>query len=312
MYARLLEESLAAKAAAPGAAKLTYDDVLGMPDGLDAMYAENFARAFPGGAEDAGWARSKQLIALVVAAREPLPADLAARVLGWSAADADRARADTALLFPVREGRFHVLHKSVVDWLTSGRAGGFAVGPDDRAAAHAALSGTLVALLEPLAAGAAAEAPAAMRAYALRHAVAHATRAASPTALRDLERVLGLRFVEATASAGRCAALVADLADAAGAGLGEYRRFVLQFSHVLAHAPSAVYSLAAAWPDDTAPRRAFAELLAQRAPETAHVMEQRIGKSQVLDPCLLTLEGHTAAVTCCAFSGDGTRIVTAS
>ena len=66
--------------------------------------------------------------------------------------------------------------------------------------------------------------------------------------------MLGLRFVAAMAEFGDCAALVADLTDVAGVALGEYRRFVLQYSHVLSKTPSAVFSLAANWPDHTAPR----------------------------------------------------------
>ena len=60
-----------------------------------------------------------------------------------------------------------------------------------------------------------------------------------------------------------------------------------------------------------APTEGFHLAPREDAPETVHVME-RLMKPQVLDQCLLTLEGHASADTSCASSGDSTRIVAAS
>ena len=40
------------------------------------------------------------------------------KVLGWDDAQEAGVLEATSLLFPVREGLFHVFHKTVVDWLT--------------------------------------------------------------------------------------------------------------------------------------------------------------------------------------------------
>ena len=44
---------------------------------------------------------------------EPLPVDTASAMLGWDDAQRARVLELTALVFPVREGAIHVLHKTV-------------------------------------------------------------------------------------------------------------------------------------------------------------------------------------------------------
>ena len=81
-YARLLEESLKHNASA--SRELTFDQALALPTGLGATYTEDFARAFAGGTDDTGWKKSKRIVALIVAVREPLPVNLVVP-RSWSA-----------------------------------------------------------------------------------------------------------------------------------------------------------------------------------------------------------------------------------
>ena len=72
----------------------------------------------PHGAEDAGWLAARPLVELVVAAMEPITPAMAAELLEWDGETTERVLERTALLFPVRDGRLTVFHKTVVDWLT--------------------------------------------------------------------------------------------------------------------------------------------------------------------------------------------------
>ena len=68
--------------------------------------------------DDAAWTAARPLIELIAAAMEPITQAMAAALLGWDAAQQERVLEATALLFPVRDGKFHVFHKTAVDWLT--------------------------------------------------------------------------------------------------------------------------------------------------------------------------------------------------
>ena len=75
------------------------------------MYATNFRRAFPDGADDDGWAAALPLVELVAAAPEPMKVETAKAMLGITG-DA-RVFELTSLFFPVRDDLIHVLHKTV-------------------------------------------------------------------------------------------------------------------------------------------------------------------------------------------------------
>ena len=83
-----------------------------------ARYAVNFERAFPEGQEDSAWTEAKPLVELIAAAREPITVAMAAALLRWDGGQQERVLETTALLFPVRDGKVHVFHKTIVDWLT--------------------------------------------------------------------------------------------------------------------------------------------------------------------------------------------------
>ena len=58
---------------------------------------------------------------------EPLAVTMVELLLGWSPEKSERVREATALLFPERDGKFHVFHKTVVDWLTGEVSNGSSV-----------------------------------------------------------------------------------------------------------------------------------------------------------------------------------------
>ena len=116
LYAHLLAQHLDTEAKAGRTIDFAGLDAL--PAGLDEVYAENFKRAFPEGADDAAWTAARPLIELIAAAMEPITQAMAAALLGWDAAQQERVLEATALLFPLRDGKFHVFHKTAVDWLT--------------------------------------------------------------------------------------------------------------------------------------------------------------------------------------------------
>ena len=85
IYANLLEKQLVEESRkSDGGLKVAdYARLAALPAGLDDLYGENFRRTYPGGAEDPGWENTVRLIAMIAAAREPLPVNLARGVLGW-------------------------------------------------------------------------------------------------------------------------------------------------------------------------------------------------------------------------------------
>jgi hypothetical protein len=94
------------------------------------------------------------------------------------------------------------------------------------------------------------------------------------------------------------------------AELHDWRAFLRADAHVLRERPPVLFQQAANRPDGTAPARQAA-----RRFETG--VERRpwcrwINKPRSVDPCVSTLKGHLDWVYACAFSPDGSRIVSAS
>ena len=174
LYAHLLELHLAAEERA-GRRKSCFDTGA-LPAGIGALYEATLTRAFPRGDDDAGWHASKPLIELIVAAIEPISVPMAEALLNWCPATKARVLKVTALLFPVRDGTFHAIHRSLVQWMAGGASGGrsssaFAVSRHD---GHAFMADCfevwLEERLEVRQTGAAADA---VDGYWGRHGVAH-------------------------------------------------------------------------------------------------------------------------------------------
>ncbi|MGA1354740.1 MAG: hypothetical protein ACO32I_08230 [Candidatus Limnocylindrus sp.] len=116
LYAYFLEQHLEGERAA--GRSISFDELDALPAGLNDVYAVNFKRAFP---DQRAWDEATPLLELIAAAREPVAVTRAAALLGWAPDEQERVLELTALLFPVRDGQFHVFHKTVVDWLTGER-----------------------------------------------------------------------------------------------------------------------------------------------------------------------------------------------
>jgi hypothetical protein len=116
LYAHLLSEHLKNEAAAGKAFNVANLDDL--PAGLGEVYDVNLRRAFPEGEDDPAWVIARPLIELISAAFEPITPGMAALLLKWDDTQLKRAIEAVSLLCPVRDGKFHVFHKTVVDYLT--------------------------------------------------------------------------------------------------------------------------------------------------------------------------------------------------
>jgi hypothetical protein len=170
IFAKLLQDQLQDQAKA-GA--INFSSLGDLPSGLDGIYASNFLRIFP---TEVQWSSCKAIVAMIVVASEPLPADIVERILGECYSETAAAM---SLLFPVREGRFQVMHKSVVDWLRDQKRLGqlHCVEQKDLDAAHRQLATELLSQSRQLSSvpgmSEASKSLGKSELFSLRHAVAH-------------------------------------------------------------------------------------------------------------------------------------------
>jgi len=141
------------------------------------------------------------------------------------------------------------------------------------------------------------------------------TRASDWTGLEHI--LCDLKFIEAKAAAMMIYGLVADYNTAiktkgfpANTDMREFAQFVSSQSHIIGVIPAITFQQAINEPDSTPPARIAAEILA--AGQERRLFFQRINKPQAISACLMTLTGHDYYVTACAFSPDGSRILSKS
>ena len=96
------------------------EDLRNFPDGITGFYDIQFKRILGENYESIGaktptW----RIIEAVMAAREPLHVEALDYLVSCTAFERKSAVANLSLLFPVRDHRLHVFHKSVKDWLVS-------------------------------------------------------------------------------------------------------------------------------------------------------------------------------------------------
>ena len=305
--------------------EIRFENLDSLPAGLGEVYAVNFKRAFPEGQVDPAWTDAKPLVELIAAAREPITVAMVAALLRWDDGQQERVLETTALLFPVRDGKVHVFHKTIVDWLTGEITEGSSIREPSaefkvqRKDGHAMLAEGFIAwrrTATPPDGGAPDDVA---TYYWLRHGILHLCRAdgqgakaafaaqAAPVYATDLallrERIdrgllssvakdyLELRGVDGV-----------DLTDAT-----EMRQFVGKYMDVLqCDKGAAVMQLALQQPDASAVFRAAASQLSSMQPMRA--LKWR-NKSQEKDACIGTLS-HKETVHSVAVGS--TRIVSGS
>lgn len=103
--------------------RLALTNIDRFPRGLGGVYAQFFARQFPD--LDEYGRHGRPLLELVAAACEPLPADYAGEVLGWSTYDADDAADGFGALLARDGGAIRLFHKSLLDWLADRSLSGY-------------------------------------------------------------------------------------------------------------------------------------------------------------------------------------------
>ena len=96
------------------------EDLRNFPDGITGFYDIQFKRILGENYESIGaktptW----RIIEAVMAAREPLHVEALDYLVSCTAFERKSAVANLSLLFPVRDHRLHVFHKSVKDWLVA-------------------------------------------------------------------------------------------------------------------------------------------------------------------------------------------------
>ena len=310
LYAHLLAKHLESEEKADRPIDFAGLDAL--PAGLGEVYAANFARAFPAGKEDPLWLEAKPLIELIAAAREPITETMAAALLVWDEVQQARVLKATALLFPVREDKFHVFHKTVVDWLTGEIAEGSSVKERSevfqvqRADGHATFATGFVAWL-----GAKTD----KNEYWLQHGIVHLCRAQGRAGEAAKVYAGDLALLHQRLDAGLLASVAKDFlellscADVDLTAATQMRRFVGKYTDVLQkEGGAAVSQLATQQPDASAACMALAT-----APRTGRTLAWR-NKPQQADPCIATLS-HQGQVNTLAVSetriigGVGTSLV---
>ena len=324
LYAFMLGQHLESEA--KNGQEIRFENLDSLPTGLGEVYAVNFKRAFPEGQVDPSWTNAKPLVELIAAAREPITVEMVAALLRWDDGQQERVLETTALLFPVRDGKFHVFHKTIVDWLTGEMTEGSSIREPSaefkvqRKDGHAKLAEGFIAwrTSTPPEGGA----PDDLATYWLRHGILHLCRADGQGAKGSFAAqaadvyATDLALLRERIDKGLLSSVAKDyleLRAVDGVDLEkitdatEMRQFVGKYMDVLQRDKgAAVMQLALQQPDASAVFRAAASQISSMQPMRA--LKWR-NKSQEKDACIGTLS-HKEAVSSVAVSA--TRIVSGS
>ena len=324
LYAYMLGQHLESEAKKGRA--IHFQNLDSLPAGLGEVYAVNFERAFPEGQEDPAWTKAKPLVELIAAAREPITVAMAAALLRWDDGQQERVLETTALLFPVRDDKVHVFHKTIVDWLTGEITEGSSIREPSaefkvqRKDGHAMLAEGFIAWRRTATPpeGRAPDDEATY--YWLRHGILHLCRAdgqgakAAFAAQAAHVYATDLALLRERIDRGLLSSVAKDYLELRGVDgvdltdATEMRQFVGKYMDVLQRDKgAAVMQLALQQPDASAVfRAAEASQLASKQPTRALVWRN---KSQEKDACIGTLS-HKDGVSSVAVGA--TRIVSGS
>ena len=320
LYAYMLGQHLESEA--NEGHEIHFENLDSLPAGLGEVYAVNFKRAFPKGQIDPAWTEAKPLVELIAAAREPITVAMAAALLRWGDGQQGRVLETTALLFPVRDDKVHVFHKTIVDWLTGEITEGSSIREPSaefkvqRKDGHAMLAEGFIAWRRTATPpeGRAPDDEATY--YWLRHGILHLCRAdgqgakAAFAAQAAHVYATDLALLRERIDRGLLSSVAKDYLELRGVDgvdltdAAEMRQFVGKYMDVLQRDKgAAVMQLALQQPDASAVFRAAASQI-----QLTRALKWR-NKSQEKDACIGTLS-HELAVSSVAVGS--TRIVSGS
>ena len=324
LYAYMLGQHLESEA--KEGHEIHFENLDSLPAGLGEVYAVNFKRAFPKGQVDPAWIEAKPLVELIAAAREPITVAMAAALLRWDdRQQRERVLETTALLFPVRDGKFHVFHKTVIDWLTGEITEGSSIRAPSaefkvqRKDGHAMLAEGFIAWRRTATPPEGCAPDDVATHYWLRHGILHLCRGdgqgakAAFAAQAAHVYATDLALLRERVDRGLLSSVAKDYLELRGVDgvdltdATEVRQFVGKYMDVLQREKgAAVMQLALQQPDASAVYRAAASQLSSIQP--THALKWR-NKPQERDACIGTLP-HEQAVGSVAVGA--TRIVSGS
>ena len=179
------------------------EDAQAYPKGMTGMYEGYFKRQMP--VIDAYERNQVPLLELIVAGYEPIPEELAEKILEWKGRDRIRVLEPLASLFLRRGGLIAPFHKSVKDWLTDyDRSGKFFISIEKghHQWAEFCLSEYRADVFS-------------MSAYALKHIVKHLMKTNQPDKVAEI--LTDVNFAKAKYLAGLKYELINDYMDAVSA-----------------------------------------------------------------------------------------------
>ena len=304
LYVRKLRDAV--QEGVIGASQLV--DATALPQGLSSLYERWFQRRFP---EPEHYDKHQRpLLEMMLAAREPLPLELAGALLAWGAYGRS-ALEPLGSLCVERDGALSFFHKSLRDWLGDPERCGWTFHASETEGHERLAKGIWRAFEAWQAAGAALHDPAGWaalggrgEAYSLRHLPAHLAAASRSDDRRRLLTDFG--FAMRRAAAGFIDALLDDYrgerARALKDPLGSWAECLMKNAHLLKRgadrwpAERILLQVAVEEADDSAITQAAELWLEQGHCDWVWLKSRTRPKQQARSPLLAVLEGHTERV----------------
>ena len=284
--------------------RLSLEHMDEFPQGLGSIFWEFFNRQF----QDliAYENNVRPVLEVLLAAQEPLSVNMLASMFKWGEYDKNHIIEHLGSIFPVSAGNIQPFHRSVIDWLIdNSKAGSYFVNIEN---GHKRLADYCWKDYQ--------ESAPDFSNYTLYLPI-HLIKAQCWQQLENL--LCDLRFIEAKCKAGMTFDLVDDynitLMSMVGekaksrSRIEEYGRFLKTNAHILVTNSHLVFQQAANQPDMSEPAVAAKALLKSNLKKC---WLEWSNKPRDMDPCLMTLSGHTNWVRSCVFSPDGNSIISGS
>jgi WD40 repeat protein len=288
--------------------KLDLQNIDNFPQGLFGIYDEYFQRYFPD--IDTYKEKLRSLLQVIIAAYEPLSLDLLENVLKYTKEELNDRIAPLGSLFPVTDEKIYPFHKTIVEWLTDRENYDYYI---DSKIGHEKVVNYGWELTQ--------QDVSQLPEYFLKYLPQHLLMVKR---WEDLTTLLSdLFYIDLCCQKGEITTLIRNYSEVLASEdipmenvktIREFQRFIINQAHLFRkYAPT------------------FPQFVAQQAinqPDTSvlsvagrkylNTFESQLpwfewkNKPQELDPSILTFTGHSGFVNACAFSSDGTRILSAS